>query len=121
MLSDEYIVIMPAYNEEASIHSALENLAATDRSTPRTLRRIIICVNGCTDDTEGAIAKSSKALKLPITVISSSPGYTNAINRLLGHARRYYPHHILVKTMPMLGLSPMRYATCLNSSIVTTS
>lgn len=111
MLSDEYIVIMPAYNEEASIHSALENLAATDRSTPRTLRRIIICVNGCTDDTEGAIAKSSKALKLPITVISSSPGYTNAINRLLGHARRYYPHHILVKTDADARLDPhaLRY------------
>lgn len=91
----EYVVIMPAYNEEHSIEQALDAIAVADSQAKATLAEVIICINGCTDKTEDIV---SNYTKLPLKVIHSSPGYLAAMNRLIRYARKHYPSHTMVKT-----------------------
>ncbi|MEO5949477.1 MAG: glycosyltransferase family 2 protein [Candidatus Saccharimonas sp.] len=96
MLNNRYIVIIPAYNEESTILECLDHVLQSSHSTPLyTLDKIVVCVNGCTDDTE-KLAKSWHGA--PIDVIKSRPGYIHAVNRLFSYARKHYPSHIMVKT-----------------------
>ncbi len=93
--SSSYIVLIPAYNEASSILRALDAIHEADKHTEKTLTKIIICVNGCTDGTAD-LARGWK--KSPVTILETPAGYTRAVNRLIAYARRYYPNHIVVKT-----------------------
>jgi glycosyltransferase involved in cell wall biosynthesis len=93
--SSSYIVLIPAYNEASSILRALDAIHEADKYTEKTLAKIIICVNGCTDGTTD-LARGWK--KAPVTILETPAGYARAVNRLIAHARRYYPDHIVVKT-----------------------
>lgn len=92
----QYIVIIPAYNEESTILDCLDYILAASLTTScYSLEKIIICINGCTDRT-AELAKSWTGA--PIEVIESQPGYINAMNRLFGYAKKHFPDHIMVKT-----------------------
>lgn len=96
MSNRQYIVIIPAYNEESTILGCLDHVLAASLATPHyTLEKIIVCINGCTDRT-AELAKSWTGA--PIEVIESRPGYINAMNRLFRHAKKYFPDRIMVKT-----------------------
>jgi glycosyltransferase involved in cell wall biosynthesis len=91
----EYVVIMPAYNEEHSIEQSLDAIAIADSKVQATLAKVIVCVNGCTDKTEDVV---NSYTKLPLKVIHSSPGYLAAMNKLIRYVRKHYPDHTMVKT-----------------------
>jgi glycosyltransferase involved in cell wall biosynthesis len=91
-----YVIIMPAYNEAQSIGHALDALQTAIDATPHHLRRILICLNGCNDDTE-RIVKEKINTTLRITIIKSPQGYRTALNKLFQHAIRHYPNTRIVK------------------------
>ena len=99
----EYIIIIPAYNEERSIAQALDAIKQADKKTSLQLKKVVVCINGCTDCTE-KVVKSYK--KLPIKIIHSQPGYLAAMNTLISYAREYYPYHMAVKTDADSTLAP---------------
>lgn len=91
-----YVVVIPAYNEQSSIIDCLDHIYKASMETDNyRLKKIIICINGCTDDTELLIRGWSR---LPIAIIRSKPGYVNAINKLFSFTRTNYPNDILIKT-----------------------
>ena len=91
----DYIIILPAYNEQNSISQALDAISAADSQTHAKLAKVIVCINGCTDKTEEIVKSHTR---LPILIIRSTPGYLPAMNKLLRYARKHYPDHTLVKT-----------------------
>jgi len=96
MLHNSYIVIIPAYNEESTILDCLDHVLKASLSTEGyTLDKIVVCINGCSDDTE-KLARSWTGA--PIEVIRSRAGYINAMNRLFYYAKKHYPDRIMVKT-----------------------
>jgi glycosyltransferase involved in cell wall biosynthesis len=96
MLKTKYIVIIPSYNEQSTITGCLDSiLDAATATQGYKLEKIIICVNGCSDQTK-QLAQSWK--RAPVEVIESAPGYINAMNHLLQYAKKIFPKHILVKT-----------------------
>ncbi|PID31324.1 hypothetical protein CR983_01685 [Candidatus Saccharibacteria bacterium] len=94
----EYVVVIPAYNEEARIESSLRALKRATDAAPHKLIQVLIALNGCSDDTKGMIHRSNKKLQLPITIIECKQGYLNAMNTLFDHVRRNYPHASMLKT-----------------------
>jgi glycosyltransferase involved in cell wall biosynthesis len=88
-----YIVAIPAYNEESSILATLESVLEASKHTSCTLRKIVICVNGCTDNTEQVVRNWKKG---PVTVIKSKHGLINAMNRLNSYSRNYYPEDAFI-------------------------
>lgn len=96
MTNTKYIVIIPAYNEESTILECLNHILDASHTTEGyTLEKIIVCINGCTDNTELVTRSWSGA---PIEIIKSKPGYINAMNRLFRYAKKYYPNSMMVKT-----------------------
>ena len=96
MISTKYIVIIPAYNEESTILACLDHVLEASKNTPKYhLEKIIVCINGCTDKTKELVQSWKHG---PIEVITSAPGYIKAMNRLMKHAKKYYPNRIMVKT-----------------------
>lgn len=91
-----YVVILPAYNEAESIGNCLDALLVATHNTPHTLERVVICINGCTDDTKTIVA--SYASKLPLTIITSPLGFVHAMNALFSYVHKHHPKAILVKT-----------------------
>lgn len=93
--TSEYVIIMPAYNEAQSIGHALDAVRIAANQTSHRLARVLICLNGCTDDTERVINRFSKTL--PITILKSQQGYRTALNKLFHHAKRHYFSAKIVK------------------------
>lgn len=95
-MTTKYIVIIPAYNEESTIHDCLNHVLQAAQATPGyELEKIIVCINGCTDNTKSVIESWSGA---PVEIIESKPGFINAMNRLFRYAKAHYPDRIMVKT-----------------------
>lgn len=96
LASDQYIVVIPAYNEEGTIVECLNHISdATKLVKNYQLKKIVICINGCTDRTESLVRSWSNQ---PIEIIHSEPGYLNAMNKLNDHVRAKYPNLIMIKT-----------------------
>lgn len=90
-----YTVIIPAYNEGSSITRCLDSIYNASLKSSKKLVRIIICLNGCTDNTADVISKWKKA---PITVIESERGFHHAMNALITYSQKHFPSSALVKT-----------------------
>ncbi len=96
MLQTNYIVIIPAYNEESTILDCLDHVVHASRATNGySLEKIIVCINGCTDETKKLVKSWTGA---PLDVIESPAGYVNAMNRLFRYAKKYHPDSIMIKT-----------------------
>ena len=89
-----FVVVMPAYNESSLITLALDSVKIAADNTNMALRSIIVCVNGCTDDTEELVRAWGKA---PVTILSSRPGYQEALNTLIDYAIETYSECTMVK------------------------
>jgi len=91
-----YVVIIPAYNEEATIISCLDHIyAASLKAESYILVKIVVCINGCSDKTEQLVSTWNKA---PLDVIHSKSGYLPAMNQLFKVAAKKYSDSMLVKT-----------------------
>lgn len=90
-----FIVIMPVYNEESTILHALDSVWRAAQNTSSQLERIIVCLNGCTDNTETLVRGWKKG---PLTIIHSERGMIPAMNTLITYARKRYPSAALIKT-----------------------
>lgn len=94
--SQNYVVIIPAYNEESTIVDSLDAIVAAAKHAPgHHLEKIIVCLNGCTDATEEIVNNWSNG---PLKIIRSRPGYINAMNCLLRYARTYHSDDAMIKT-----------------------
>jgi glycosyltransferase involved in cell wall biosynthesis len=92
----EYVVVIPAYNEQSSIVHCLDSIyAASQTMTDHALKKIVVCINGCTDNTETLARNWNKA---NVSIIYSKPGYVHAINTLFSFAKQNYPELLMVKT-----------------------
>jgi glycosyltransferase involved in cell wall biosynthesis len=90
-----YVVGIPAYNEASTILKTLDSVLEASRHTEATLRRIIICINGCTDSTEELVRGWDKA---PLTIISSEHGLIHAMNAIIDYATRHYGDDTFIKS-----------------------
>ncbi len=99
-----FIVIIPAYNEERSIERCLESIIEARNMSHHPLKQVIICLNGCTDNTQPLVERYKT--RLPLTAIKSAPGYINAMNQLLGYARLNYPNTAFIKLDADSSVSP---------------
>ncbi len=76
-------ICIPAYNEEKSIGGLLDILIQFPEST---VGEILVCINGCTDNT-GAIVLEKRLIDNRIELIESAAGKPNAWNALVKSAR----------------------------------
>lgn len=95
---NNFVIIIPAYNEENLIKSCIESLLAASLRCLLTfnLKKILVCLNGCTDKTEQIvqyIASSNSCIE----VLSVERGYINALNALLNRVREKYSDCPVIK------------------------
>ncbi|MDB5259335.1 MAG: glycosyltransferase [Candidatus Taylorbacteria bacterium] len=95
----EYIVVMPAYNEEKLIAESLSGVLAAAESCRSDffLRKIIVCVNGCTDNTEEALGRVASAKPDLFSIIRSPKGYVAAMHALMETAAKDFPECFVIK------------------------
>lgn len=93
-----FVVIVPAYNEERSIRQCIEGIleAAIRCDDSFYLVKILICLNGCTDNTERVVTGISDKNRL-IKVIKSPKGYVTAINTLIQEVQENFPGFYIIK------------------------
>ncbi len=91
-----YTVIIPAYNEESTIIACLDRIFdAAKAAVGYKLSEVVVCINGCTDNTETVVKQWSK---LPVKIIHSEPGYIPAMNTLFEYTRKNHPDSLFIKT-----------------------
>ncbi|MDD5597821.1 MAG: glycosyltransferase family A protein [Victivallaceae bacterium] len=80
-MESAYCIGVPARNEAVNIAGLLDSLLA--QTVPP--RKIIVCVNGTTDDTFEIASRYAEKNKL-VQVITSDPGKANAWHEIIKHA-----------------------------------
>ena len=83
---NEYIIIIPAYNEAENILLCLKSLyvASEFAKWKYHLKFISICLNGCTDNTEEIVLEFKKDHpKLNINILITDKGMNKAIGRII--------------------------------------
>lgn len=93
-----FVVAVPAYNEAGAIKACLDSICVAAENAKEhgyKFEKAIVCINGCTDETEAVVRGYTQ---LPLELIVSEAGYIKAMNALLQYVRRKYPQSFIVKT-----------------------
>jgi glycosyltransferase involved in cell wall biosynthesis len=96
----EFVIIIPAYNEENSIKSCIEaifesSIYAKERWN-YLLKRVLVCINGCTDKTED-IVKAIQKEDERIEIIYSKKWCVDANIALYQKVQRDYEDRFIIK------------------------
>jgi glycosyltransferase involved in cell wall biosynthesis len=81
-------ILMPAYNEEATVERAIERVLDTD--FPVDEYELIVVENGSTDMTRAILTGREWPAHVRVVTVDANRGKGDAIRRALGHARGRY-------------------------------
>lgn len=95
-----FIIISPAYNEESVIWnylSSIESALLFSEKDNYICKKIVICINGCTDNTENIIKQHSLYRRWKVKIIYSKLGNQYANISLYNYVREWYSNDYVLK------------------------